>query len=98
VFTLDDPQRVGQPYWGGYGVAQHGLRALVHMLHAELASTSVRVSALQPGPMRTTLRARAYAEDPDPSLADASEYARHCVSLLSPAGADRRGQVWNPGP
>lgn len=98
VFTLDDPQRVGQPYWGGYGVAQHGLRALFNMLQAELASTPVRVSALQPGPMRTMLRARAYAEDPDPSLADASEYARHCVSLLSPAGADRRGQVWNPGP
>jgi len=96
VFALDDLRRVGQPYWGGYGVAQHGLQALVHMLHAELASTSVRVSALQPGPMRTTLRARAYAEDSDPSLADATDYAAHCVTLLSPAGAGRRGQVWSP--
>jgi NAD(P)-dependent dehydrogenase (short-subunit alcohol dehydrogenase family) len=97
VFALDDLQRVSQPYWGGYGVAQHGLQALVHMLHAELASTPVRVSALQPGPMRTPLRARAYAEDNDPALADAGDYAAHCVTLLSPAGADRRGQVWNPG-
>ncbi len=96
VFALDDPQRVGQPYWGGYGVAQHGLRALVHMLHAELAGTPVRVSALQPGPMRTLLRARAYAEDHDPSLVEATDQAAHCVTLLSPAGASRRGQVWNP--
>ncbi|SEK68362.1 NAD(P)-dependent dehydrogenase, short-chain alcohol dehydrogenase family [Pseudoxanthomonas sp. GM95] len=96
VFALDDLQRVGAPYWGGYGVAQHGLQALVHMLHAELASTPVRVSALQPGPMRTTLRARAYAEDNDPTLADASDYAAHCITLLSPAGTSRRGQVWNP--
>lgn len=98
VFTLDDPQRVGQPYWGGYGVAQHGLRALFHMLQAELASTPVRVSALQPGPMRTMLRARAYAEDRDRSLVDPAQYARHCVTLLSAAGADWRGQVWAPGP
>lgn len=96
VFALDDLQRVSQSYWGGYGVAQHGLQALVHMLHAELASTPVRVSALQPGPMRTMLRARAYAEDHDPALADAGDYAAHCVTLLSPAGAPRRGQVWNP--
>lgn len=98
VFALDDPQRIGQPYWGGYGVAQHGLRALVQMLHAELANSSVRVSALQPGPMRTPLRARAYAEDHDPALAAAADYASHCVTLLSPAGAARRGQVWTPGP
>lgn len=96
VFALDDPRRVGQPYWGGYGVAQHGLRALVHMLHAERASTSLRVSALQAGPMRTALRARAYAQDNDPALADASHYAAHCLTLLSPAGARWRGQVWNP--
>ncbi|TAA27307.1 SDR family NAD(P)-dependent oxidoreductase [Pseudoxanthomonas winnipegensis] len=96
VFTLDNPRRVGHAYWGGYGVAQHGLAALVQMLHAELASTPVRVSALQPGPMRTMLRARAYAEDTDPALADADQYAAHCVTLLSPDGAERRGLVWNP--
>jgi NAD(P)-dependent dehydrogenase (short-subunit alcohol dehydrogenase family) len=96
VYALDDLQRTGQSYWGGYGVAQHGLHALVHMLHAELASTSVRVSALQPGPMRTPLRARAYVEDQDPTLADAGDYAPHCVTLLSPAGAPLRGQVWTP--
>ncbi|MGH8078709.1 MAG: SDR family NAD(P)-dependent oxidoreductase, partial [Lysobacter sp.] len=34
VFAMDDPARVGQAYWGGYGVAQHGLASLVGMLHA----------------------------------------------------------------
>ncbi|WP_017909420.1 SDR family NAD(P)-dependent oxidoreductase, partial [Xanthomonas sp. SHU 199] len=24
VFAVDDPARVGQAYWGGYGAAQHG--------------------------------------------------------------------------
>ena len=94
VFALDDLQRVGQPYWGAYGIAQHGLAAMVGMLHAELASSSVRVSALQPGPMRTGLRSRAYADDNDLQAREATDYADACVTLLTSAGAAHRGQVW----
>lgn len=95
VFALDDMGRVGQAYWGGYGLAQHGLRAMVGMLHAELANSSVRVSALQPGPMRTSLRAKAYVEDEDAQARDPSEYAGACVTLLSSAGAIHRGEIWS---
>ena len=95
VFALDDVARVGKAYWGGYGVAQHGLAALVGMLHAELANSSVRVAALQPGPMRTSLRAKAYVEDEDKQARNPAEYAPACVTLLSPAGAEHRGQVWS---
>ena len=94
VFALDDVARVGKAYWGGYGVAQHGRAALVGMRHAELANSPVRVSALQPGPMRTPLRAKAYVEDEDKQARDPAEYADACVTLLSPAGAEHRGQVW----
>ena len=95
VFALDDMSRVGRAYWGGYGLAQHGLGAMVGMLHAELANSSVRVAALQPGPMRTSLRARAYAEDEDAQARDPADYAEACVTLLSPAGAEHRGRVWS---
>lgn len=94
VFTLDDAARVGQAYWGGYGVAQHGLAALMGMLHAELAGSSVRVSALQPGPMRTPLRAKAYADDEDAGTREPADYGDACVTLLSSAGAEHRGRVW----
>jgi NAD(P)-dependent dehydrogenase (short-subunit alcohol dehydrogenase family) len=95
VFALDDMSRVGQAYWGGYGLAQHGLGAMVGMLHAELANSSVRVSALQPGPMRTSLRAKAYAEDEDAQARDPADYAAACVTLLSSAGAAHRGEIWS---
>ncbi|WP_051412677.1 SDR family NAD(P)-dependent oxidoreductase [Pseudoxanthomonas sp. J35] len=98
VLAVDDPARVGQAYWGGYGVAQHGLRALVEMLAAEVAGTPVRVAGLQPGPMRTALRGRAYADDLDPRARDAAAYAGACVTLLSPAGAAHRGTIWAPDP
>ena len=96
VFALDDPDRVSQAYWGGYGVAQSGLAALVGMLSAELANGSVRVSALRPGPMRTGLRSRAYADDADDAARDPADYAGACVTLLSPDGAAHRGRVWSP--
>lgn len=94
VFALDDVSRVTQAYWGGYGVAQQARVALVSMLHAELAASSVRVSGLQPGPMRTSLRAKAYVEDDDRQSHDPADYADACVTLLSAEGATHRGQVW----
>lgn len=96
VFALDDPARVGGAYWGGYGLAQTALAALVGMLQAELGNSRIRVSGLQPGPMRTGLRARAYVEEGDRVARDPAFYAEACVSLLSPAGAPHRGRIWSP--
>lgn len=92
VFALDDLSRVGQAYWGGYGIAQHGLAGLVPMLHAELAASRVRVSGVVPSPMRTPLRGRAYADDRDGLPVD--QVTPACIHLLSAAGVDRRGEIW----
>ncbi|MDR1076862.1 MAG: SDR family NAD(P)-dependent oxidoreductase [Xanthomonadaceae bacterium] len=97
VFVVDDPRRVGQAYWGGYGLAQQGRNALVGMLHAEMCNGPVRVSGLRPGPMRSSLRERAYAEEPDMRLLrDPEAYADACVTLLSPEGVVHRGTIWTP--
>ena len=93
VFVVDDPARVSRAYWGGYGIAQHGLSAMVGMLHAELASGRVRVAGLQPGPMRTPLRSRAFVEDQDRDARDPAFAAAACVELLSPEGRRWRGTV-----
>ena len=98
VFAINDLARVGKANWGGYGIAQQGLASLVGMLHSELANTPVRVSGLQPGPMRTPLRAMAYVEQDDRLARLPEVYAPACVTLLSPAGAAHRGQVWAPAP
>jgi NAD(P)-dependent dehydrogenase (short-subunit alcohol dehydrogenase family) len=58
--VLDDPERIGKAYWGGYGAAKAGLATLASILHQETESGSVRVHALLPGPMRTALRRMAY--------------------------------------
>ncbi|KAF1016374.1 MAG: putative oxidoreductase YciK [Stenotrophomonas maltophilia] len=95
VFCVDDPERVGRAYWGGYGAAQHGLRGLIGSLHDELANGPVRVSGLYPGPLRTALRARAYSLDQDPVAQTPENAADAAVTLLSSAGAAWRGRILN---
>ncbi|QCW27186.1 SDR family NAD(P)-dependent oxidoreductase [Lysobacter enzymogenes] len=95
VFALDDPARVGQAYWGGYGAAQHGLAALVGILHAELGNSSVRVAGLRRADAHAAAP-RAYVEESDRSAREPSAYAQACVTLLSAAGAGHRGTVWAP--
>ena len=96
VFTTDDPARVGKAYWGAYGLAKQGLAALVRQLGAETDQTPVRVAGLEPGPMRTDLRARAYADEAQLRVPGPAAYAPACVHLLSPAGIAQRGRVWAP--
>lgn len=96
VFVVDEPERVGRAYWGGYGIAQRGLMALVGMLHEELATSPVRVAALKPTPMRTPLRAKAYVDEDDMVSGDPAPHADDCVTLLSATGAVHRGSIWSP--
>jgi NAD(P)-dependent dehydrogenase (short-subunit alcohol dehydrogenase family) len=97
VFVLDDLERVGKAYWGAYGLAQHGLGALARMLHAETDASAVRVSALRPGPMPTTLRGRAYVDPQAGEGTHPARVAQACVHLLSAAGAGWRGREFAPG-
>lgn len=93
VFTLDDPSRSAGAFWGGYGLAQQAQAGLVTMLQAELGEHGPRISGLQPGPMRTSLRARAFQPNSDVKARPASDYAAACVDLLSTASASQRGCI-----
>ncbi len=98
VFALDDPQRSGGAgsngaFWGGYGLAQQALATMVPMLQAELGERGPRISGVQPGPMRTPLRARAFQPNTDFKARPPADYAAACVELLSAAGASQRGMI-----
>lgn len=93
LFVLDDFKRVGKSFWGGYGVAKHGLAGLIAVLHDETETSPLRVHGVRPGPMRSPLRARAYFAENPGDVVDAATYAPACVQLLSAAGVAFRGQV-----
>jgi len=93
VFVLDDPARTAKAFWGGYGIAKHGLAGAVAILHEETASGPVRIHGLEPGPMRTPLRGKAwFAENPG-EIPEAAAVAPACVALLGAAGLAHRGRV-----
>jgi NAD(P)-dependent dehydrogenase (short-subunit alcohol dehydrogenase family) len=96
VFVTDDIARVGRAYWGAYGVHKQAIVALMRMLHDETEAGPVRVSALEPGPMRSLVRIRAYLEEQATNWPWPASYAPAAVHLLSRAGADQRGQVFAP--
>jgi NAD(P)-dependent dehydrogenase (short-subunit alcohol dehydrogenase family) len=56
-----------RPYWGAYAVAKSGLESVRSMLSQELeGEPNIRVNSVNPGRMRTGMRAAAYpAEDPN---------------------------------
>lgn len=93
VFVLDDVARVGNAFWGAYGVAKHGLIGLASILHEEWEGSPVRVHALLPAPMRSMLRRTAYFGENTMALPTADHAANAVVYLLAVAGAAARGRV-----
>ncbi len=89
VFTSADVGRRGRAYWGAYGVTCFAVEGMMQILAAELeANTSIRVNSLDPGPVKTSMRTRAYpGEDPE----YLSEPESIMASYLYLMGPDRRG-------
>ncbi|MDA1324264.1 MAG: SDR family NAD(P)-dependent oxidoreductase [Proteobacteria bacterium] len=55
----------GRAYWGGYAVTKTALEALVRTWAQEVEQTRLRINIVNPGAVRTSMRAKAYpGEDP----------------------------------
>jgi len=65
IFVTSGVARGVFPYWGPYAVGKAGLEMLVKIYAGEIAKTRVRANLIDPGIVRTRLRARAFpGEDP----------------------------------
>ena len=53
----------GRAGWGAYSVSKFGVEGLTQILAAELEGRGIRVNAVDPGGMRTDMRAAAYPEE-----------------------------------
>lgn len=71
-------------YWGPYSVSKAALEALARTYAAETATTPIRVMLVNPGPLRTRMRASAMpGEDPE-TLRSPDDLAPHILRLASP--------------
>jgi NAD(P)-dependent dehydrogenase (short-subunit alcohol dehydrogenase family) len=82
-----------RPFWGAYAVAKTGLESVRGMLAEELeGAPQIRVNSINPGRMRTPMRAAAYpAEDPN-TLPTPASVTGPFLFLLSAHGRGTTGQ------
>lgn len=75
--------RVARPkaFWGPYGITKAGLEHMVHTWADELEQTKVRAVLLDPGVMRTSMRAEAMPGEDPMSIPDPSEIGPLIVEL-----------------
>ena len=59
-FLTENLDKMSAAYWGPYGISKHGINALAAQFANELMNTDIQVLALNPGPMRSSLRAKVY--------------------------------------
>lgn len=82
----------GRPRWGAYCVSKNGLEALSEMMAGELEDDGIRVNAVDPGSMRTEMRAAAYPEEDPMTLPRPIEVTDVFVHLASDGSRDVTGR------
>lgn len=84
IFVTSGAARANHAYWGPYAVSKAGLEALVKTYAHEMTNTTVRANLINPGPIRTQMRARAFpGENPD-TLPAPEDIAPLFVELARP--------------
>ena len=82
----------GRAEWGAYSVSKFGVEGLTQILAAELKQSGVRVNAVDPGGMRTDMRAAAYPEEDPQTRITPEENTAVFLYLASDESRDVTGE------
>ena len=92
IFITSGVARSVFPYWGPYAVSKAGLEMMVKIYAGEIGQTRVRANLLDPGIVRTRLRARAFPGE-DPSRLPRPESVADAFLALALPECTRNGEV-----
>lgn len=82
----------GRSLWGAYCVSKNGLEAMSEIMAGELSTDRIRVNTVDPGSMRTSMRAAAYPDEDPATLPEPHEVADVFVYLASDRSKEVTGQ------
>jgi len=89
IFTTSGVSVRGRAYWGAYAASKFALEGLMQVLADETdTTTNIRVNSVNPGKLRTSMRAKAYPGE-DPATVPLAEDA--LAPFLYLLGPDSRG-------
>jgi len=71
-------------YWGAYAISKSALEAMVNIYATENAKTALKVNLVDPGAVRTRMRAQAFPGEDPLTLPDADAITDAFVKLATP--------------
>ena len=83
LFMTSNAAQNCRAYWGPYSVSKAALEALAKTYAHEVQSTPVRVNLLNPGRMRTRMRAKAYPGEDENTVPPPEAIVPLALSLLT---------------
>ena len=84
LFLTSGVARRPRAFWGAYAASKAGLEALAATYADEVEHTQVRVAVVNPGPMRTVMRARAFPGEDPTTLPSPDEIVPLALELVRP--------------
>ena len=94
VFVSSGAVRSLRPFWGPYSASKAALEAMIVTWARESEAHGIKANLVNPGPMRTKMRAKAMpGEDPE-TLPPPEALAPHIVALLGD-DVTETGRVWD---
>ncbi len=94
LFVSSGASRNCRPFWGVYSVTKSGLEAVVRTYAAEVETAGIKANLIDPGPMRTAMRAKAMPGEDPATLPGPSVHDAKIVEMLSPE-YDRNGVLYD---
>ena len=92
IFVSSGAAHGARAYWGVYAVSKAALEMIVLTYADEVKRTDLRVNLINPGPVRTAMRAHAYPGE-DPMILPAPADIMQPFVELAEAGCTRHGEV-----
>ena len=81
IFTTCAAGREATPYWGAYAASKAALESMAKIYAGEMTKTNVRVNLIDPGTVRTKLRAQGFPGEDRSKLRSPEEVTEPFVAL-----------------
>lgn len=94
LFLTSGAAHKARAYWALYASTKAALEALVATYANETVSSALKVNMLNPGPIRTAMRAKAMPGEDPATLPQPADLARHIPALVAP-GQTESGVIFD---
>ena len=91
IFVTSSVAKAPRAYWGAYAIAKAALEQLAGIYASEVEQTALKVNLVDPGRLRTAMRAQAYPGEDTKTLPEPDSITELFVELAE-AGSLRHGE------